>query len=212
MVTAADPHPAALIFGMPGSGKGTQGAVLSRVPGFFHVSSGQIFRELDPQAPDGRLVREYTHRGELVPDDLTVRIFLDWLRRQATDGTFHPGEDLLLLDGIPRNRNQCRMLEASIDVRLVLHLVCSDEELMIARICRRARLENRPDDAKESVIRKRFDVYRQQTAPVLEHYPRAIIRDIDSAGTPAEVLLQCLTQLVPVFMASFPRNAGAGAG
>lgn len=210
MDTAAHPYPAALIFGMPGAGKGTQGAVLARVPGLFHVSSGQIFRELDPQSVDGRRVREFTHRGELVPDELTVRIFLDWLKERAAGGDFRPAEDLLLLDGIPRNRNQCRLLEPSIDVRLVLHLVCSDEELMIGRICRRARLENRPDDAKESVIRKRFDVYRRQTAPVLEHYPRDIIRDIDSAGTPAEVLLQCLTQLVPVFMGSFPRNASAG--
>jgi adenylate kinase len=88
-------------------------------------------------------------------------------------------------------------------VKLVVHLTCEDEEAMIARIRRRAVLENRPDDASESVTRKRFEVYRKETLPVLDYYPKAIIREVESTGIHAEVLLECLRNLVPVLKTAF---------
>lgn len=206
MHTAPNRYPAALIFGVPGAGKGMQGSILARVPGFFHASSGGIFRELDPDSPDGRRVREFANRGELAPDEVTVRIVLDWLDRQVQSGAFRPTEELLLLDGIPRNLAQCRLLEPSISVKVILHLVCRDQEQMIGRIRRRAQLEGRPDDAQEAVIRKRFEVYREQTAPVLGYYAPPLIGEVNADGTPCEVLRDCLTHLVPVYKASFVRT------
>lgn len=204
------PYPAALIFGIPGAGKGTQGDILKVVPGFYHISSGVVFRQLDKTSEVARIVRSYINRGELVPDELTMRIFLSYLEARRESGEFRPEHDLLLLDGIPRDVTQVQSLTPYIDVKLVLHLVCSDEEAMIERIRKRALLENRPDDASEEVTRKRFEVYRQITVPVLQEYPPAIIRDIDSTRTQAEVLLDILKELVPVFKQSFPR-ALAGA-
>jgi len=197
-------YPAALIFGVPGAGKGTQGEILTRIPGFFHLSSGVIFRKLDPKSEEGRIVREYSARGELAPDDLTIRIWHTWLEAQRAADRFRPKEQLLLLDGIPRNINQCQMLEKYVQVRCVIHLMCDDEETMIDRIRRRAILEDRPDDASESVIRRRFEVYRQETSPVLGYYPTEIIKNVQSTGIHAEVLLQCLQHLVPVLKEHSP--------
>jgi adenylate kinase len=203
------PYPAALIFGIPGAGKGTQGDILKVVPGFYHISSGVVFRQLDRTSDVARTVRSYINRGELVPDELTMRIFLSYLEARRESGEFRPEHDLLLLDGIPRDVHQVQSLKPYIDVRLVLHLVCSDEEAMIERIRKRAVLENRPDDASEDVTRKRFEVYRQVTVPVLQEYPPEFIRDIDSTQTQAEVLLSILKELVPVFKQGFPRKLPA---
>lgn len=200
------PYPAALVFGVPGAGKGTQGEILAKIPGFFHLSSGVIFRKLDLHSPDARTVKEYSARGELAPDDVTVRVFLNWLESQRAADRFRPREHLLLLDGIPRTVNQCEILKKYIDVKLLLHFVCHDEEAMIERIRRRAALENRIDDASESVTRRRFEVYHQETAPVLNFYPRDVLREIEATGSHAEVLVECLHQLVPILKDNFPRD------
>ena len=206
MARKAQPYPAALIFGVPGAGKGTQGEILTRIPGFFHMSSGVIFRKLDAKSEEGRIVRDFAARGELAPDDLTIRIWHTWLEAQRAADRFRPHEHLLLLDGIPRNINQCKMLERYVDVKVVVHLTCHDEEAMIDRIRRRAILEDRPDDASESVIRRRFEVYREETEPVLGYYPTEVIKSVESTGIHAEVLLLCLQHLVPVLKNCFPQT------
>lgn len=200
------PYPAALIFGVPGAGKGTQGEALSKVPGFFHLSSGQIFRNLSAKSEEGQIVRDYSARGELAPDDITIRIFRNWLESQRAAEKFRPREHLLLMDGIPRNVNQCKMLEPYVDVKLLLHFVCHDEEAMIDRIRRRAVLEERPDDASESVTRRRFEVYHQETQPVLDYYSKEVILEVEATHIHAEVLYDCLGGLVPVLKENFPRN------
>lgn len=206
MQQAPYPYPATLIFGIPGAGKGTQGDILKTIPGFFHVSSGNVFRQMGDASEEARLVRDHIQRGELVPDDLTIRILVEHLEASRLSGEFDPERDLLLLDGIPRSTEQCRLLKPYVDVKLMLHLVCKDEEAMIRRIRRRAKMEGRPDDANEDIIRKRFEVYHQQTAPVLHEYPPELINEIDSRQTQAEVLLACLAALIPVHKQSFPRR------
>ncbi|MBX3438360.1 MAG: nucleoside monophosphate kinase [Planctomycetaceae bacterium] len=195
---AGERFPAALIFGVPGAGKGTQGEILARIPGFFHCSSGVIFRSMDQDSEDGQLVRDYSSRGELVPDDVTIRIWRAWLDAQRSIGRYIPRKHLLLLDGIPRTRGQCEILGEHVDVKAIVHLVCNDERAMIERIRRRAMLEDRPDDLSEEVTRRRFDVYRKETAPVLDFYPNEIIGNVESTGLVAEVLMETLQYLVPV--------------
>ncbi|MBL8849640.1 MAG: nucleoside monophosphate kinase [Planctomycetaceae bacterium] len=210
MHQAPYPYPATLIFGIPGAGKGTQGDILKSIPGFFHVSSGNVFRQMGDATEEARMVRECIRAGELVPDELTIRVFLEHLEAKRHSGEFKPERDLLLLDGIPRAAVQCHLLRPYIDVKLILHLVCHDEDGMIQRIRRRAKLENRPDDYSVEVIRKRFAIYQRQTLPVLQEYPPSVIAEIDSNQTQAEVLLACLSALVPVFKANFPRKLPAG--
>ena len=201
------PYPTALIFGVPGAGKGTQGEILTRVPGFFHLSTGVIFRKLGEDTPEGQTVRDYYSRGELAPDELTIQIWKTWLESQRFTSRFRPREHLLLLDGLPRTVRQCDMIADHVDVKAVLHLTCDDEELMIERIRRRAILENRPDDASEEVTRRRFEVYHEVTKPILDHYPDEIIHPIESTGIPSQVLMQILEKLVPIVQANFPRVA-----
>ncbi len=187
-----------LLFGAPGAGKGTQGKILGVVPGFYHLSCGEIFRTLDVHSELGKTFYEYSSRGELVPDDVTVKMWVQNVHAQTVLSLYKPHQDLLVLDGIPRNVAQARLMEKHINVLLVLHLVCPDKEEMIMRLRRRALKENRHDDAREDVIRKRWSVYERETYPVLEHYPKSIIRDVDAMGSPAAVLAKVLEQVVPI--------------
>jgi len=200
---ATERRKAVLLFGAPGVGKGTQGRILGQIPGFFHLSSGDVFRSIDIESPEGQEIYKYSSRGELVPDELSIRIWKQGLDARATLSMYKPLKDILILDGIPRNVQQSKILEQYIDVLKVLHLTCSDEEEMIHRIRHRAIRENRADDANESVIRRRFEVYREESSQVLSCYPEEIIAHIDAIGSPAGVLFACLEQLVPVQEAHF---------
>ena len=183
-----------LLLGPPGSGKGTQGKVLSQMPGFVHVSSGDMFRNLDHQSDLGRLFLEYSTRGELVPDDVTIRLWRHHMERMAKSGQFDIKRDVLLLDGIPRSAHQAEMLAENVDMLLLLHLQAS-QEAMVERIHKRALQENRLDDINPDVVRRRFQEYEAATAPVLEFYPTDKIRTVDAGAAPLEVLRQIIEVL-----------------
>jgi adenylate kinase len=192
-----------LLFGAPGVGKGTQGRILGQIPGFFHLSVGDVFRSLDINSPDGREVYQYSSQGMLVPDETTIRIWNRNLNALTILSLFKPHEDLLILDGIPRNRRQAEIVEEHIEVQKIVHLKCADTESMIHRIRRRAIRENRVDDAHEDIIRKRFQVYEHDTRPVLDYYPKKLMAEVDAMGSPAEVLMNILKCVVPVQNAHF---------
>lgn len=187
----------ALLFGAPGVGKGTQGRILGQIPGFFHLSCGDVFRSIDINSPDGKEIYSHTSQGQLVPDVLTMRIWRRGLEGHVALGHYKPWEDLLILDGIPRSVEQAKLLEQHVKVQQILHLVCPNEEAMIHRIRRRAIRENRVDDANDAIIRERFRIYRQQTEPVLSYYPPEMISEINSVGSPGQVLLNVLQALIP---------------
>ena len=187
-----------LLFGPPGVGKGTQGKILGSVPGFFHLSVGDVFRSIDIGSPDGREVCEYTSKGKLVPDELTVKIWKKALNAYVALSWYKPREDLLVLDGIPRNVAQTEIIKDTIDIRHVIHLTCNDVEDMIHRLRRRAIRENRADDANEDVIRHRLEVYREQTEPVLDCYSADITSNVEAVGSPARVLRDILNAVIPV--------------
>ncbi len=187
-----------LLFGAPGAGKGTQGKILGSIPGFFHLSCGEVFRSLDMTSDLGRVFMKYSSRGELVPDDATVKMWEQNMRAQTVLARFKPNQDLLVLDGIPRSVHQAKLLKQYLDVLLVVHLVCPDKEKMFDRLRRRALKENRVDDAREDVIRRRWEVYEQETHPVLAYYPKNIIREVNAMGSPARVLQHVLEAVVPV--------------
>jgi adenylate kinase len=187
-----------LLFGAPGAGKGTQGKILGSIPGFYHLSCGEVFRTLDMASELGRTFMQYSSRGLLVPDDVTIKMWQHNMHARTVLSDFKPRADLLVLDGIPRNVNQAKLLEKHLNVLCILHLMCRDKEEMIKRLRRRALKENRVDDAKEDVIRKRWEVYERETFPVLEYYPRAIIKEVDAAGSPGRVLQHILESVVPV--------------
>ena len=87
-------YPAVLLIGMPGVGKGTQGKLLGKIRGLFHLSTGEIFRALRDDTDDGRLVADCLHRGQLVPDDLTIEIWEHSLAAQIEAGHYRPAEQV----------------------------------------------------------------------------------------------------------------------
>lgn len=198
-----------LLFGAPGTGKGTQGKILGQIPGFFHLSCGEVFRTLNVKSDIGKVFLEYSSRGELVPDDVTIKMWKENIHAQEVLSLYKPGDDLLILDGIPRNANQAKLMDKHIRVLQVIHLICKDENAMLERLRKRALKENRVDDAREEVIRRRWQVYLNETKPVLDHYPAKIVKEVDALGSPSEVLQHILEIVVPVQNAHF-RNVLGG--
>lgn len=194
----ADRYQTVLLLGMPGSGKGTQGKMLGSIPGFHHLACGDVFRSLDKESELGQTFLYYSSRGELVPDDVTVQMWAENTQARTVLAIYQPKRDLLLLDGIPRNVPQAQMMDEHIEVHKIVHLVAKDLDAMVERMRKRAEREKRHDDAKEEVIRNRFKVYEEETAPVLAHYDNDLIVEVDAMGSPAEVLGRVLGEIAPI--------------
>jgi adenylate kinase len=199
-----------LLFGAPGSGKGTQGKILGTIPGFFHSSTGDIFRSLDLQSPTGRTVWEYSSKGKLVPDELTINIWKQYIQGMELINQFHPETEIIVLDGLPRSVQQAKLLEDTIDVIKVVYLV-ADQAKMVERLRRRALKENRVDDASDEVIARRFDVYQKETKPVLDYYAGDRIVKVDAAQSQIRVLSDIIKVLVPLKEKIDHENDGADA-
>jgi adenylate kinase len=181
-----------LLFGAPGSGKGTQGKILGTIPNFYHCACGDVFRNLNADSRLGRVFLEYSSRGELVPDEATVDLWRNNIQANTMLGRFNPERDTVVLDGIPRNASQAQMLQGTLDVRALLHLTCPEMNKMVERLQRRALRDNRLDDANLDVIRNRLQVYDHETKPVLDFYGPDVVHNIDATQTPVEVLRDIL--------------------
>jgi len=181
-----------LLFGAPGSGKGTQGKIIGSIPGFFHFACGDAFRNLRIEDPIGRVFIEYSSRGQLVPDEATIALWAKNIKASTADGEFDPTRDTLVLDGIPRSVSQAKMLADTLDVKAVFYLTCPDQSKMIERLQRRALRENRLDDANLDVIKKRLETYDSETKPVLDFYGKSVVHPIDAMHSPLDVLREIL--------------------
>ena len=181
-----------LLFGAPGSGKGTQGKILGSIPGFFHCACGDVFRNLRIDHPMGRIFVDFAAKGQLVPDEPTISLWQKNIEAATVQGAFNPDRDMLVLDGIPRNPNQVAMLRETLDVKAVFYLTCSDMNKMVERLQRRALRDNRLDDANLDVIKQRLAVYEHETKNVLACYPPELVHTIDSTQSPMNVLREIL--------------------
>ena len=169
---------AVLIFGAPGSGKGTVGAKLAATTALKHLSTGDIFRGIAPSSESGKLLASYSSKGLLVPDEATVEIFGRFVEGLVNTNKLNPEKDTLLLDGIPRTVAQVDLIKPIVDVKHIFVLDIKDEATIVARLLNRAKIEGRKDDADENVIKNRLKVYKESTAKVLEKYDPKIISHI----------------------------------
>jgi adenylate kinase len=185
-----------LIFGAPGSGKGTQGKILGAIPRFFHFACGDVFRALDTRTPLGQKFLEYSSRGELVPDDLTVQLWQARIADVVRSHTYKPDIDSLVLDGIPRNLGQAKIMQDIIEVKKVFHLGCPDRSALVSRLKKRALKENRFDDANDEVIRRRLETYDLESKPMLEFYGPGLTEEIDATQAPVKVAYDLLKTIV----------------
>lgn len=156
-----------IVFGPPGSGKGTQSVKIAGKYHLAHISTGDIFRsEIRNKTKMGNKVQSYISKGELVPDELLLDILKNAMEK-------HSGTRGYVFDGFPRTIHQAvsldkLMQEKNQEITLVLALEVSGEEV-VKRLLKRAQLEGRSDD-NEEVIRNRLKVYHEQTEPLLTYY------------------------------------------
>ena len=155
-----------LVLGPQGSGKGTQAKRISAEHEIPHVSTGDMFRAIDDATPLGREVNEVMERGDLVPDELMIRMIRERLvEEDARDG--------FILDGFPRNLAQAEALDEMLEEigrRLdVIFFFDLDDETAKVRALGRAHEEGRTDDTPETIAH-RLSVYHEQTEPVVEYY------------------------------------------
>jgi adenylate kinase len=175
-----------IIFGPPGSGKGTQATRIEALLHLKHLSTGEILRsEVAKETPIGQEAGRIMAAGDLVPDDLIV----DIVRSRLPDAETGAG---VLLDGFPRTEAQAKALDGMLQdeghrVDFVLALDVPESEL-VERILHRAKLEGRADDTRDAIA-ERMHEYRKLTATVLDHYRKQGVRveEIDGRGTPDEV-------------------------
>ena len=157
-----------VLFGGPGSGKGTQSAKLIDKYGLYHISTGEVLRDHIARDTElGRLANSYISKGNLIPDDLMIQLLDDVLEKEAKD------KNGVIFDGFPRTLPQAKALEKLLEKRgtklhAVVGLEVNDDELM-KRMLSRGAATGRADDNPET-IRKRLDVYHNQTMPLREHY------------------------------------------
>jgi len=183
-----------ILFGPPGSGKGTQASRLAAHFGWVHISTGDVFRRHIQEKTDlGQKVQQYIEAGQLVPDAITVAMLQEEMQRHSHARGF-------ILDGFPRTIAQAEALDAMLvangmEVDGLIALDVPEGEL-IERIQIRSRTSGRADDADPEVIQERLKVYHSQTAPVYEYYDRqgkAIT--IDGTGT-IEQITQRLVETI----------------
>ena len=184
-----------LLFGMPGSGKGTQGAVLGQLPDLVHVSMGDVFRKIPKYGHFGQEIERYTSKGALVPDDLTVRIWERHITILEMQELLLPGQHTLILDGLPRNYTQAERLDHVLDVIQIFHLHINDIVRAAERLKARALRENRLDDMNEEVIKRRLQTYYDETFKTLSFYPAELVYDIDAGQAPIDVLRDIINRL-----------------
>jgi adenylate kinase len=180
---------------MPGSGKGTQGAVLGQLPSLVHISMGDIFRKIPRTGKFGREIEKFTTQGLMVPDDLTVRIFERHLMILEMQELVLPEQHTLILDGLPRSYAQAERLESILDVIQIFHLKIIDTVLATERLRTRALRENRLDDMSDEVIQRRLHTYYDDTFKTLSFFRSDLIFDVDAGRRAIDVLCDIVNRL-----------------
>lgn len=170
-----------VIFGAPGSGKGTQSELMIKKYGFGHISTGDVLRkEIKNKTQLGNTAQQYIDKGQLIPDELMIDILANVYDSFGKD---HKG---IIFDGFPRTIPQAEALKVMLDKRghkiaAMIELDVPESELM-TRLIKRGQESGRSDDNAET-IKKRLDVYHNQTAPLIEWYTKEKLHyHIDGLG------------------------------
>lgn len=157
-----------ILFGKPGSGKGTQAEFVKNKYGLVHISTGDVFRyNISKQTELGLLAKSYMEKGDLVPDNVTIKMLEAEVNKS-------PNANGFIFDGFPRTTHQAEILddflkkkELSITMTIALEV---DEAILIERLINRGKESGRIDDQDKSKIKNRFDEYNNKTSPLIKYY------------------------------------------
>ncbi len=175
-----------VLFGPPGAGKGTQAERLTEKYNLVHLSTGDIFRSNIKGGTElGKLAQSYMDAGNLVPDEVTIKMLESEVDARPDAGGF-------IFDGFPRTETQAKALDSFLnskgtEVTMMLALTVDDEELK-TRLLKRAETSGRADDADPKIIENRIAVYKKETAPVAEYYRKQHkLREVNGVGSIDEI-------------------------
>jgi adenylate kinase len=191
-----------ILFGPPGSGKGTQSERIVEKFGLVHLSTGNLLRqEISDKTPLGLEARNFMDKGQLVPDEVVIGMIDSCLEK-------HAGAKGFLFDGFPRTLAQAEALDKLLSFKKtsickVLALDVSEDEL-VKRLLKRGETSGRSDDTNEAIIRQRFAVYRNETEAVAGHYKeQGKFEKIRGEGSVDEIF-QALSSCIDQELASKP--------
>ncbi len=175
-----------ILFGKPGAGKGTQAEFLKKKYNLVHLSTGDLFRmNLKENTPLGNLAKSYMDAGDLVPDEVTIKMLEDAVDR-------NPGASGFLFDGFPRTIAQAEALDAFLEGKGWKNSATigleADDDILVARLLERGKTSGRSDDQDEAKIRNRYDEYNLKTSPLMEYYKKqGRYSSVDGMGTIDEI-------------------------
>ncbi|HUH52153.1 MAG TPA: adenylate kinase [Flavobacterium sp.] len=175
-----------VLFGKPGAGKGTQAEFLKEKYNLVHISTGDVFRyNLKNNTELGQQAKEYMDKGDLVPDQLTIKMLQDEVEKNLDATGF-------LFDGFPRTIAQAEALEKFLATKnwkiTATIALAANDDVLVQRILERGKSSGRPDDQDEKKIRNRYDEYNQKTAPLINYYTQKdLFYSVDGIGSIEEV-------------------------
>ena len=175
-----------VLFGKPGAGKGTQAEFLKEKYNLIHISTGDVFRyNLKNNTELGQLAKTYMDRGDLVPDEVTIKMLQDEVEK-------NPDTNGFLFDGFPRTTAQADALDAFLktkgwEITATIALE-ADDEILVQRLLERGKTSGRSDDQDEEKIRNRYQEYNEKTAPLMAYYEKQNkYHAVDGIGTINEI-------------------------
>jgi len=175
-----------VLFGKPGAGKGTQAEFLKEKYNLVHISTGDVFRyNLKNNTELGQQAKEYMDKGDLVPDQLTIKMLQDEVEK-------NPNATGFLFDGFPRTIAQAEALESFLATKnwkiTATIALAANDDVLVQRILERGKSSGRPDDQDENKIRNRYEEYNQKTAPLINYYTqKELFYSVDGIGSIEEV-------------------------
>lgn len=175
-----------VLFGKPGAGKGTQAEFLKGKYNLTHLSTGDIFRyNIKNETALGQLAKKYMDKGDLVPDEVTIKMLEDTVNRNLHTAGF-------LFDGFPRTIAQAIQLDtflATKDWKIIATIALeADDEILINRVLERGKTSGRSDDQDQEKIKRRYQEYNEKTAPLMDYYKtQNKFYPVNGIGTIAEI-------------------------
>lgn len=175
-----------VLFGKPGAGKGTQAEFLKEKYNLVHISTGDVFRyNLKNNTELGQQAKEYMDKGDLVPDQLTIKMLQDEVEK-------NPNATGFLFDGFPRTIAQAEALEKFLATKnwkiTATIALAANDDVLVQRILERGKSSGRADDQDENKIRNRYEEYNLKTAPLISYYTQKdLFYSVDGIGSIEEV-------------------------